>query len=126
MPIRYTIDKERRLVISTGEGGITYDEIRNHQMRLVKDLDFDASFNQLIDLTGAASLEISGKEAVVIAQQPIFSNSSRRAFVASKPAIFGMGRLMQVYQERHAQVHIFHDLDSARKWLGLGEEEKKP
>ena len=49
-------------------------------------------------------------------------SSSRRAFVATKRAIFGMGRLMEFYHEQHAQVHIFYDLDSARKWLGLSHE----
>ena len=113
------IDKKCRLVLTTGEGSVTLKEITSHQDRLLSDPDFDATFNQLIDATAITRLDLSAEEARQIALRVIFSSTSRRAFVASKPAIYGMGRLMEVYQERHAQVHIFYDRDSALRWLGI-------
>jgi len=53
-----------------------------------------------------------------------FSPASRRAFVSANPAIFGMGRLMEAYNDMAPappQVRVFRDLSSAWRWLGLEE-----
>jgi hypothetical protein len=68
------------------------------------------------------SLDISVDEAKVIATRKLFSSTARRALVATSPTIFGMGRMMEVYNEMSnvaSQVRIFYDLPSALKWLGL-------
>ena len=123
MPIHYLIDKERRLVISTGEGQVTFKQVRTHQDQLLSDPCFDATFSQLIDMTKAMSLDLSNEEARQIASRNVFSSSSKRAFVATAAHIFGLGRLMEVYQEHSAKVdvHVFNDMDSALKWLGVGD-----
>jgi hypothetical protein len=41
--------------------------------------------------------------------------------VATKPEVFGMGRLMEAYHgmaHRQEEVHVFYDRDEALKWLG--------
>jgi hypothetical protein len=119
LPVRYVIDKEHRLVLTVGEGSVTFVEIRNHQDRLLNDPDFDAAFNQLIDVTTATRFDMSVDEAREIARRKIMSSISRRAFVASQVAIYGFGRLMEAHAEQHAEIHVFHDRDSALKWLGV-------
>jgi len=119
LPVRYVIDKEHRLVISIGEGSVTYREVRDHQDQLLRDPDFDATFNQLADATIATRFDMSAEEARQIALRVIFSPTSRRAFVAAQPAIYGLGRLMEVHHERHGQAQVFYDRDSALKWLGI-------
>jgi hypothetical protein len=121
MPRRYSIDKERRLVISTGSDQLTFAEIKSHQDQLLNDPDFNAEFDQLIDLTAVTSLDISIDEAKIIARRRLFSSTSRRAFVATSPTVFGMGRLMEAYHEMSnaaSRVRVFYDLPSALKWLG--------
>jgi hypothetical protein len=57
-----------------------------------------------------------------LANGMIFSFGSKRAFVASSPAVFGMGRMWQTFAElsdRPSQVRVFYDLPSALEWLGL-------
>jgi hypothetical protein len=122
LPVRYVIDKKHRLVVSVGEGSVTSDEIRSHQDKLLRDPDFDASFNQLIDVTTATGFNMSVDEAREIARRKIMSSASRRAFVASQTAIYGFGRLMEAHAEQHAEIHVFHDRDSALKWLGVKED----
>ena len=122
MPVRYLIDAARKLIVSTGVGRVTFDEIRAHQDLLLADPAFDASFNQLIDATEVTELDLSMEQAQVVAQRPIVAPTSRRAFVATKPAVFGLGRVMEVYHERQALVRIFYDHRSALEWLGLKED----
>jgi hypothetical protein len=119
MKVRYSIDKQGRLIVTTAEGSVMFDDIRGHQDRLLADPDFDASFDQLIDTTPATKFEISADEAKILAQRRIVSPESRRAFVATVPHIYGLGRMMEVYHEdlEYADVHVFYSMDEALKWL---------
>jgi len=122
MPCSYAIHKKQRLVITKVWDRVAFDEIRAHQEEFRNDQEFNSDFNLLIDASGATALDISTDEARTIASQGLFSSTSRRAFLASSPAIFGMGRLLSVYhaistgQER---VQVFCDRAAALRWLGV-------
>jgi hypothetical protein len=120
MNVSYSIDKQRRLILTTAEGHVRFDDIRGHQDRLLADPEFDASFDQLIDTTAAADFDISVDEARILAGRRIVSPESHRAFVATRPHIFGLGRMMEIYHEglNHADVEVFYSIDEALKWLG--------
>jgi hypothetical protein len=96
-----------------------FDDVRRHQDRLLVDPDFDAGFDQLIDTTAAMRFDISASEARILAERRIVSPESRRAFVATEPHIFGLGRMMEIYHEalEYADVEVFDSMDQALKWL---------
>jgi hypothetical protein len=119
LPVRHVIDKEHRLVLTIGEGCMTFDETKRHQDTLLSDPDFDPKFDQLIDVTTATRFELSPDEAKELANRPIVSPTSRRAFVASQPAIYGWGRFMEIYHADRALVRVFYDRDEALTWLGV-------
>jgi hypothetical protein len=122
MPCRYVIDIGRGLVISTGWDRVTFDEMKAHQDRLLNDPDFDPGFNQLVDGTAVTVLEATPDELKTIVGRRFFSPTSRRAFLASSLPILGMGRLMELYAKRkpgREQVCLFHDRESAMKWLAV-------
>jgi hypothetical protein len=122
MNVRYSIDKQRRLILTTAEDSVMFDDIRGHQDRLLADPDFDASFNQLIDTTAVMKLDISPDEARILAGRRIVPPESRHAFVATKPRVFGLGRMMEIYHEPLGYVQVFHSMDEALKWLDREEE----
>ena len=117
LKVTYSIDKHRRLIVTTAEGFVTFHDARDHQNRLLAEPDFDLSFDQLIDTTAAANIDISAAEARVLAERRIVSPESRRAFVATKPHIFGLGRMMEVYHEPLGEVQVFYSMAEALKWL---------
>ncbi len=122
MPCSYVIDKERRLVISSAWDRITFDEVKSHQDQLKADPAFDPNFNQLVDASAVTGVDATTDEVKRIASRRIFSSTSRRAFVATNPDVFGMGRLFGAYLGMGRvpqQVQVFYDLASALKWLGL-------
>jgi hypothetical protein len=119
LPVRYVIDKDHRLVLTIGEGCMTFDETKKHQDRLLSDPAFDAKFDQLIDVTTATGFDVSPDEARELARRPIVSSTSRRAFVATQSAIFGWGRFMETYHGKRALVSVFYNRDEALKWLGV-------
>lgn len=89
--MRYVIDKQRRLVFTIAEGRARFDDIKDHQDRLLADPEFDMSFDQLINTIPALEFDISADEARILAERRIVSPESRRAFVAIKPHIYGLG-----------------------------------
>jgi len=120
------IDKERRLVVTKAWGRVTFAEIRAHQREFTSDPEFDPEFNLLIDATETEKLELSIDEAKIVASQGLFSPTSRRAFLASSPAIFGMGRLMGAYHAmatKREQVCVFYNRAAALNWLGLKDDQ---
>lgn len=122
MPCRYVIDKERRLVISTGWDRLTFAEMKAQQDELTSDPNFDPTFNQLVDVTAVTVLDLSTGQAQRIANRSIYSPTSRRAVLASSQAIFGVARMMDAYHSMatgREQVNVFYDGDAALQWLGL-------
>ena len=122
VPCRYVIDKERRLIISTGWDRLTFAEAKAHDDQLLSDPDFNPEFNQVIDARAITAMEMSIDEAKMLASRAIVSPTSRRAFVATNPAIFGMGRLLATHDEimrEQEEAGVFRDLYAALKWLGV-------
>jgi hypothetical protein len=121
MPCGYVIEKEKRLVVSSAWGRLTFPEAVGHEDQLANDPDFDPYFDQLIDLTDLAVFDISVGEAKTIAGRNFFSARSRRAIVSSNPSIFGMVRLMEAYHSiagARDKICAFYSRASALQWLG--------
>jgi hypothetical protein len=52
----------------------------------------------------------------------IFAAISNRAFLAASPAVFGVGRMWEMFtemSENPSQIRMFCDLRSALQWLNL-------
>jgi hypothetical protein len=122
MPCRYVIDREKRLVISTAWGRVTFAEVMSHQDQLKADSVFDPDFNQLVDATAVTGVDASVEEVKKAASRRIFCSAALRAFVATNPEVFGVGRLLGAHLgmgRAPQQVSVFYDMPSALKWLGL-------
>lgn len=122
MPVNYVIDKEKRLVISTAWDRVTFAEVIEQQEQLRADPAFDPEFDQLVDASKVTAIDASLEEVKKAASHRTFSSASRRAFVATNPDVFAMGRLMGAHMgmgRTPQQVHVFYDIPSALKWLGL-------
>jgi hypothetical protein len=122
MPFRYSVDKTNRLVISTGMGHLTWQEIEARQNEARTDPSFCPDYAQLVDLRQVTGIEMPGNQARYLAQRKVFSSQSKRAFVVANPLMFGMGRMWQIYtelSEAPSQLCVFEDIQSALKWLGL-------
>lgn len=62
MPEFYKIDRERRLVLTTGSGVLTLADAVSHMDKLSKDPDFDPRFSQIVDFTQVTRIELSADE----------------------------------------------------------------
>ena len=125
VPVRSTIHREYRLVVTTEEGRVTLNDMLANQDRLLTDPEFDPEFNQLSDATLATDTDLSPGNLPMIYKERVFSATSRRAVVAPTDFAFGMARMLQAYvdlSENPHPVQVFRDRTCALKWLGVPED----
>jgi hypothetical protein len=115
----YKIDKERRLVSSSGTGVLTKADILGHMDRLSNDPDFDPDFSQLIDFTEITGLEIGPEDVRQFAQRIIFSPRSRRAILVKDDLQFGLARMFEIHRDLNGEtgIRVFRSLEEAQDWI---------
>jgi hypothetical protein len=122
MPFSYVVYSQHRLVVSTGLDRVTWNEIKERQDQTKTDPEFNPDFNQIVDLRAVTGFEMTTDQARFLARRLVLSPTSKRAFVAAGPAVFGVGRMWEMFSEMSdnpSQIRVFYDLPSALQWLNL-------
>jgi hypothetical protein len=125
MPVRSTIYKDQRLVVTIEEGRVTFDDMRANGDRLLADPDFDPEFSQLSDATLATDSDLAPGNLTMLYSRRVFSNTARRAVIAPNDFTYGMARMLQTFVELSKNgpyVEVFRDRASALEWLGVSED----
>jgi hypothetical protein len=123
MSAYYNIDKERRLVLSSGAGVLTKEDLLGHMDRLSNDPDFDPDFGQVLDFTRINLVEVEPEDVRQLAQRNIFSPRSRRAFVVKDDLQFGLARMFEIHRELKGEtgIRVFRTFDEAMDWISAGD-----
>ena len=120
MPTSYEIDAHRRLVTSRIWGAVTDAEIHQHNEKLRTDPRFDGTYQQLVDMTGVTKIGVSTSTINETSLDQFFEPGTRRAFVATDDAVFGMARMFALRAEGLGQtIQVFREEDQAKEWLGI-------
>ncbi|HKR08075.1 MAG TPA: hypothetical protein VJS39_02700 [Gemmatimonadaceae bacterium] len=120
MPATYEIDSQRRLVTSRLWGRVTDNDVAEHNEKLRNDPRFDPTYHQLTDLSGITEIGVSTSTVNAASIDQYFAPGTRRAFVATTDAVFGMARMFAMRAESVGQtIQVFRDLQLARDWLGI-------
>ena len=119
MPAFYKIDKERRLVLSSGSGVFDLDEARSHQERLLADPEFDPTYSQLMDFTHVTRIELTAADIQHLAVRNIFSPDSRRALLVPNDLAYGLGRMYEILRGAAGErgIRVFRNLEDALDWV---------
>ncbi len=119
MPAFYKIDKENRLVMTTGSGILTLSDALAHQEKLQHDPDFDPAYAQLLDFSHVTKIEVTSEQMRRIAQNSVFSATSRRAILVSNDTAYGLARMFAILRESSGDtgIEVFRNLDEALDWV---------
>jgi hypothetical protein len=119
MPAYFKVDKERRLVMSTGTGVFTMPDALAHQENLLKDSDFEPNFSQLWDLTHVTKADLTSEDLRTLSQRSIFARDSRRAILVNADVVFGLARMFEAFREYFGEegIRVFRNLDDALEWV---------
>jgi hypothetical protein len=130
MPIDYSIDHARRLVVARGRGVFSDADVFAYQREVWSRPDV-AGYDELVDMTdveGIAAPSPTGPRmqelASLAAARDLPAGAGKFAIVAPDPLAFGLGRAYQAYRELDPrstkQVGVFRTLGEALVFLGVG------
>jgi hypothetical protein len=118
----YKIDKERKLVLSSGTGVLTREDILGHMERLSNDPDFDPDFSQLADFRQITEVEFGPEDVRQFAERNIYSSRARRAIVVKDDLQFGLARMFEIHRELNGEtgIRVFRSFEDAMDWIVVG------
>jgi hypothetical protein len=119
MPARFTLDSGKRVVSVRFEGLWSVQDVADYFEDLKRDSEFDSRFCELADLTEVVSSDVDFQAATMLSRIDPFSRSGKRAFAATKAAIYGILRMYQMVRGEEYSMAIFHTLAEAKRWLGI-------
>ena len=118
MPVTYTIDAARRLVLSRAHGLVTAEDFIEHGKRLGQDPAFEPGFSQLLDCSEVVRIELSTDALRGMAQFRLFGPGSRRAVVAPRDLHYGLARMYELLRgDAPERMQVFRTLEDAQLWL---------
>jgi hypothetical protein len=119
VPLSLKIDKERKLVQTTGSGFITKAEVLEHQDQILKDPDFDPNFSQLADFARLTNTDINMGDLQTFAHQDVFSIHSRRAIIVNSDLAFGFAKIFELYRQLAGArgIRVFRTHHEALNWI---------
>lgn len=129
MPIEYSIDHERRLVLARATGVIGNQDVFGYQREVWSRADV-VGYNELIDMSAVKHIVLtSGQEVMELAwfsaRMDTPSAQSKFAIVAPQDSAFALGRMYETYRNlddrSSKQVRVFRTLAEALAFLGLAE-----
>ena len=124
MPINYVLYPDRPLIVTSGSGVVTDEELWAHWHKGYTDEWISWGTPEFLDLraverfeaTSAGLRELVDLDANYAKQQ---SAPSKFAIVAPSDYIFGMMRIYQACSDLNPNfVSVFKDLSGAEEWLG--------
>ncbi len=127
MPVTYRVDRERSLALTTAEATLTPADLQGYVRAVLADPDVRPGFNELVDLTHVASLELSTADiASVVGAIEEFGQKvkeTRTALVTSDRNAEEISRLYDLFRTRMpGTMRLFRDLAEARAWLGVADD----
>jgi hypothetical protein len=129
MPVTVTVNPERRLTITTGEGVVTDEEFLVAREQLLANPAFDPAFDRIWDFSAITEAQVS--EAVVARLVATSPNSDRpicRAIVVSErptPMKYILGFMNRVRQANR-RIAAFPDRDHAEQWIATNRVDFSP
>jgi GAF domain len=119
IPTFYKVDRERKLVLTTGSGFVTREDVLTLQDRMSNDPEFDTSFSQVVDFAQLTDTDIGLADVQTFAQKDAFSSHSRRAIVVKGDVAFGFAKIFELYRQLRGAsgIHVFRDPGEAFDWI---------
>jgi hypothetical protein len=120
MAVSFLIDSEQQVVFTQVVGVVDSSQLHEHQDRLRDNPCFQPNMHELIDCTGLKHAKLRSIITSRLVKGSPWRSSSRRAIVVHNSLAFGLLKMFQtLMSDAHGEISIFHDIDSAKRWLDL-------
>lgn len=119
MPVRVTIDPQRKLVTTTCDGLVTDEEFLQAREQVLADTTFDPAFDRLWDFSPVTGAQVSEDLIARLVKTSPFVGDILRAVVVSMSPETLARTLEFVAQSRHfnRQIAAFPTREAAEEWI---------
>jgi hypothetical protein len=122
MSITFRVDHDRQLILASGEGRLTYEEVCDYSeaVRPLHLIGYDVLFDATPVVATITPDEV--RKLAVRAQQVPAAPApwGMTAIVAKEPVVFGLSRMYATLAESAGpKVGVFYTLAEAEEWLGF-------
>jgi hypothetical protein len=120
MPISYSIDHERSVIVETWTGDVDATELGDYWRRMLADPDAQAIRRTLVDLRHCTVLFTGSQLSDLvrgIAEPRLSGKQWKTAIIVDQPVQFGISRQYHAFAESFSNDAIFDDRDAALTWL---------
>jgi hypothetical protein len=127
MPIDYSIDHARRVVIARGSGVFSDADVFGYQREVWSRPDV-AGYDELVDMTDVQEVALPSAErmralAALSATMDAHQGGAKLAIIAPHDAAFGLGRMYETYRgfqpASKKEVAVFRTAREALAFLGV-------
>ncbi|HKQ60476.1 MAG TPA: hypothetical protein VJS92_04275 [Candidatus Polarisedimenticolaceae bacterium] len=127
MPLDYSIDPARRLVVARGRGILTDGDVFRYQLEVWSRPEI-AGYDELVDVSEVTEIAQPPAQrmrelAKLSAEMDGDAPASRLAIVAPSDHAFGLGRMYEAYRTSHSRntrdVGVFRSLAAALDFLEI-------
>ncbi len=126
MPLTYRISTSHHLVLARASGVLTVSEVTDYLKARVEDPDFQAGFDELIDLRDVGYVDIfaDGMNRIlpVAEASRLRRGQGKVAIIAATDLVYGLARmyaLMSQARGSRVQVGVCRDVDAAEEFLNF-------
>lgn len=120
MPITYSLEPERKLVVVNLSGAISGQDISRYFDELTSEAEVDRTWRCLIDATDVENAEFTMRSVKALIEH-IGSDRLyrwRSAFAVSSDVIYGLTRGYQILSSiAGGEVGVFRTVEQAEQWL---------
>ena len=120
MPITYTIDREKKLILETWTGEVSASDLAEYWKRYLGDTEVLPLRRTVVDMREAV-IRFTGWEMDRLIKDIVLPALEGRdwktAIVVKEPTQFGVSRQYQVFAQRYSKDSIFSTVEEARTWL---------
>jgi hypothetical protein len=120
MPISYSIDKQKNVILEVWNGDISAADLANYWRQYLADPDVMSIRRTLVDIR-QANILFSGEQLSQLVENIVLPALKGRhwktALLVARPVQYGKARQYQAFAERYSHDAIFYDFDTAVEWL---------
>jgi hypothetical protein len=129
MPVQHKIDDDAKLITTIWSGDANdkelSDALADYQQN-IKSLPLYASYNEILDFSGASNLSLSSEGIKKLAYMSSMNDQpgvkTRLAIVVNKPIAYGLARMYQIYRSLlpsgSKDVRVFKNYQDCLEWIG--------
>ena len=115
MPLTFTYDAERELVVGVATGRFSGADLGESEMP-----DYPIGTPELLDVRAVTEVDVTGADIRRVAERERLGPTriSRMAIVTGSTVGYGLSRMFQMLaDEAEYEIEVFRELDDALKWL---------